>query len=567
MLGIYARISGEKEDDEDRSIDFQIEKGKEMAVELGLSYRTYTDEGVSGTTSPDEREGLSQLLLDIVSGDITHLYVWHQYRLYRSDEARMKVQTVCRRHKVEIYYDREKFNYDDPTAKLLDSIMSATGQFYVDLTKKHVAGVIEKNFKEGKVHGRMPFGYSKGSERELIPNPETEGIVKSIFEWSANGETAGAIRDRLNRMRIPPYFGGKWKKTSVLKVLHNPMYYGQRNFKGSHVPCPALIDRELFERSLATLEQNATTKGVHNPDRFYLNGLIRCNNCGNRYLGMQTKYPHYMCATKRDDPKKCTSTNINASFLDDLVWYVMLNNLQDLIERELSNQNGLDELKERLRNVQDEMDDLLKQEVRHGEMLISNALTLEALETISQRIKKDREKLTREIKVVSSQIQSYNKPDLSDLNFKGTVSLPNTVKRELAQKYIHEIGVFGIDKVRRIDIVFKYKRLALSYYIHTKKGFAVNRHYPELILTGKMLKQKFKKASDELRWWNNVPVIKEVNDKVLSDNFDVIEGEGFEIKLPDGSIQPTFMDYKPYFYYDSEPEPIYDHEARVTHLI
>lgn len=69
MLGIYTRISGNKEDGKDTSIEIQSELGIAFAKRIGLSYKVYTDIGISGAKDEiEDRPEFPLLLNDIKKG-------------------------------------------------------------------------------------------------------------------------------------------------------------------------------------------------------------------------------------------------------------------------------------------------------------------------------------------------------------------------------------------------------------------------------------------------------------------------------------------------------------------
>jgi site-specific DNA recombinase len=96
MLGIYARISKEKELGKDRSINDQIKSGKDLAEKLNLNYEIYIDEGYSGTLDIEERPELIKLVDDILSKKITYVFAYDQSRLERNKDVWAKLYNLFR---------------------------------------------------------------------------------------------------------------------------------------------------------------------------------------------------------------------------------------------------------------------------------------------------------------------------------------------------------------------------------------------------------------------------------------------------------------------------------------
>ena len=87
MLGIYCRISKEKEVGKDRSIDDQRLLGIELANKLGVEYEVYIDEGISGTLAINERPALFKLVQDAIDNKINMFYYYDASRLEREPET------------------------------------------------------------------------------------------------------------------------------------------------------------------------------------------------------------------------------------------------------------------------------------------------------------------------------------------------------------------------------------------------------------------------------------------------------------------------------------------------
>jgi site-specific DNA recombinase len=56
MLAIYCRTSKNKEEGTDYSIETQQQGGIKLASQLGLEYKFYIDEGMSGTLAIEETD-------------------------------------------------------------------------------------------------------------------------------------------------------------------------------------------------------------------------------------------------------------------------------------------------------------------------------------------------------------------------------------------------------------------------------------------------------------------------------------------------------------------------------
>ena len=101
MLGIYCRTS--KQRDNKYTIENQKDGGIKCAKELGLKYRIYVDDGISGTLDESIRGGLAELFKDIRLGELTHVYVIDQSRIERESNTWKVFVSLSLNHNI-LYY-------------------------------------------------------------------------------------------------------------------------------------------------------------------------------------------------------------------------------------------------------------------------------------------------------------------------------------------------------------------------------------------------------------------------------------------------------------------------------
>jgi len=234
----------------------------------------------------------------------------------------------------------------------------------------------ETNF----VWGTPPFGYEiieNRGEKHLIINSKEAKIIKKIFdiylEEHGLGKTAKRIYEIGYRARTQR--DGKnivLSSFMISKILDNETYIGNFYY-GKTYPCepnnpikkekknilssrkyrlkeqwkvlkvPAIIDKPTFERAKETKQKMA--KQSLKPTRHYLcQGLIRCVNCGYRYIGKMRSKSHrlesptgshfyYVCPNKaskrRPDKPYCRSREINTKKLDGIVWEFVSSLIRD----------------------------------------------------------------------------------------------------------------------------------------------------------------------------------------------------------------------------------------------
>ena len=87
MIGIYCRISKQKEEGRDVSIPVQMDHGIEFAKSKGMEFRVFVDEGISGANdSIAERPDFTLMLEAIEKEEITIVYCYDQSRIERNNK-------------------------------------------------------------------------------------------------------------------------------------------------------------------------------------------------------------------------------------------------------------------------------------------------------------------------------------------------------------------------------------------------------------------------------------------------------------------------------------------------
>ena len=162
-----------------------------------------------------------------------------------------------------------------------------------------------------------PYGYRKvkvldGPKEKptLEPDPETNGIVKRIFDLAESRKGMMKIVRILNDEGIASPRGKLWNKPTVHNILRNEAYLGTlvwgANAKDGADPVrvdrafPATVAKAQFDRVNRILRSRAPrmTHSRRVGSTFLLSGLVKCYRCkralSGRYLSRGT-FPYYVC--------------------------------------------------------------------------------------------------------------------------------------------------------------------------------------------------------------------------------------------------------------------------------
>lgn len=519
MLAVYCRLSVDREGQ--TSTQTQQEMGIAFAEQQNMKYKVYIDEGVSGSSAIKDRPQFEAMLNDIEDDIITDIFVTDQDRLTRSELTWFTLLDIMLDKGVTLYEKGDKFDIEDDNQLLLRGIKSAVDSNFKRRTARKVTDKIEWNYKHGKAHGSIPYGWMKKSKEDtvLVVDPDKAEIVKRIFNDEIEGMSISKITKGLNKDGILSPRGAKWHKGTVTKMLSHRMYIGERPYLDTYVPIPPIISKEVFKQARIARKKNELDRGKINMDRFYLRGLVFCDVCKNRYLGNKSRYPYYQCATRRHDSNACSSKNVRALFLEEFVWFVLRHELLDEIKAMTGKDTGKERLESRQLEINNKLADLKKQEEKLILISIRTDASPEILNEQLKRIEREQGTAQRELDEVEIQLKSYEVEDTSELSTLSDFdNSPNEFKKMIAKKFINKIIISEEEGLESITINFNVKNISLSVFYDTKKGFIIDRFRPYLYITGKQLTKQYESSSDTLKWFKNEDNINRVHQMIVEKN-------------------------------------------------
>ena len=364
--GIYARISRSDGDDISESIKNQIkicENFIRRSDDLVL-FEIYQDDNYSGSTI--NRPAFQKMLEDLHDGVINCVVVKDVSRIGRDylvagdillhDFPEWGVRFVSINDDYDSVNDKNHWNLD----LILKTVMHDR---VVKDTAKKINSAIEAKMQEGTylpASVSVPYGYIKDTANiTYIPDPETSGVVKKIYELCVQGFGSTQIGLQLDKEGIPcpgklkylrgqskdpKYANAPWNKKTIRAILTDPVYIGNRVhgktkkedqtvIENAH---PAIISKELFDQVQSIMESrqiNSSTNSKRpetaaNHKDIFLGKLI-CAECGEPMFadkrcsraGSNTPSQiFYECKTyKKSSRGKCSSHYLTDAVLTEIV--------------------------------------------------------------------------------------------------------------------------------------------------------------------------------------------------------------------------------------------------------
>src|SRR5215475_1482460 len=189
--------------------------------------------------------------------------------------------------------------------KFIHGIKVLMAKNYIDnLSEETKKGMLEKA-EQGIYPTVAPLGYrnivGKDGKKTIGPDPATAPLVLRLFEWYASGnhslkDVTKMAQDAGLAFRKS---GTKVTKSTVHKILTNPIYYGDfdwlgKRYQGVHEP---LISQELFNRVHEVLTDKGNRRTHQQKHHWAFQGLVSCGHCGCAFTAEVKKgrYVYYHC--------------------------------------------------------------------------------------------------------------------------------------------------------------------------------------------------------------------------------------------------------------------------------
>lgn len=368
-------------------------------------------EEVGSADSIAARSEMQKLLLDVVSGKWTGVYVMDIDRLSRGDAGDQATVMRAFQSSGTIIRTPGK-DYDFTQAA--DEDFGEQKLFFAHWEHKTIKRRLyrgrERSAEEGWFIGnRVPFGYVKvyaqGKDGPtLAVYPEQAEIVREIFQMYADGLSSHKICDDLNARGVKPNFSDYWAPSTIRSMLKNPVYIGLISW-GKRVSRPTLeggqkrvinprailaqgrhepiVPELLWDAVQARLQGNikpTTRRGneLSNP----LAGLVRCARCGytmqrsagTRYKqGNQTEAPDMLrCHNRQCDQIRARIDVVEEMVLEylDSVFIVPESYIRGEHEVQKAGQiDAQESRKKAIKLLQDQIKQTESQETRQKELL------------------------------------------------------------------------------------------------------------------------------------------------------------------------------------------------------
>jgi site-specific DNA recombinase len=331
-MALYARVSTQEQTKKDYpSCESQIE---ELVAHCRLQgwevAEIIKDEGYSAGSL--NRPGLTRIRSLVERGYIEGILCTWYDRLTRSREFYI-LDKEFRTHQVDFITLHDPTDRHTASGRFMEMMLVGAKAYEREQTGEKVSIKLRMRREKGLWNGGLvPFGFMRGADHVLSPDPDKSAMVTGLFQTYVETASEAAVRDWLKAHQIPAPNGAEvWCVGTIRDLLLNRRYIGEieinpRNFgieglpensayrivKAPHEP---LVPVELFELAQAVRKEKATASPnrVGRPrsysqnqcDRvFPLQSRIYCAKCGHSMT------PYYVVHKPNRKEKR-----VNASYI------------------------------------------------------------------------------------------------------------------------------------------------------------------------------------------------------------------------------------------------------------
>lgn len=396
-VGEYVRLSkedGDKPESDsiqnqkkiiDNHLDYLRKQGERIA-----SIMVYADDGYAGGNF--NRPDFQRMIADVEAGKINCIVFKDNSRLGRNYPELGKLMEDYFPQKgiriISVLNNLDSLRNPESYCSAIVSFSNIVNDDYIRQLSIKIKSTLNMKRRNGEFIGNYaPYGYKKSAEdrHKLEIDNEAAKVVRTIFNWYADGLSASGIVKRLNALHIPTPSAyktingckgfqshssgglktGAWAIASVNTMLQDEVYIGnlvQGKFKsvsyrskkmapnekskwivieGTHDPIVSdeqfAIVHERFSKHLRVPPQK------EEPHLF--SGMVFCESCGRRLTrSISNGCARWRCPTRTYAPDKCQCPSIAESKL----YTITLETIQREVAQLVNPQTAIEDAKKDL---------------------------------------------------------------------------------------------------------------------------------------------------------------------------------------------------------------------------
>lgn len=436
----------------------------------------FIDEGISGRKA-DKRPAFQKMIAIAKSKpkkfDVILVHKFDRFARSREDSVVYKslLRKECGIKVISITESIE----DDKFSVILEAMLEAMAEYYsLNLSDEVKKGMTEKA-RRGQFQASPPFGYEIKNKELIIKEDEAKAVKLMFDKFLYENASFLSIAKYINSLGYKTHRGNLFENRTIEYILNNPIYCGKvrwtptgkikRNYnnensiieKSTHIP---IISEEEFDKVKEKLSKRKEInrkyyKGNSLENLHWLNGLVRCKECGKTLVRNQKHY--YQCNGYVKG--LCTTSQfIKISEIEEAILNQIKKDFTSKVNLKVkfsANSFNNDEVQ----IVYTQLDKLKEKETRIKEAYINGIDTIEEYKSNKQELLEQKDYLDSKLKELEEAKNIKPKESIIKENLKTVYEILSDDNIDMQRKY--EISHLLIEKIefsksaRRLDLEYK----------------------------------------------------------------------------------------------------------------
>lgn len=479
---IYARVSSREQEREGFSIPAQLKLLKEYALKNGFQIvKEFSD---AETAKKAGRTNYNQMLAFLKSNPaVKTVLVEKTDRLYRN----FKDYVTLEDYDLEVHLVKEGTIISKNSKshdKFIHGIKVLMAKNYIDNLSEEISKGLKEAVEQGYWPFQPPYGYLRGTKKNLIIDKSRVLFVRRAFELFATG------RYSLRKLSEKLFEEGYYYKVERPKItacvlecmLKNVIYVGQMNcngvvYQGKH---PSIINREIFDKAQLAFLKVDKSKVRKNFDFLYP-GILKCGVCGYSFCGERQKKNNIYYRCSHYD-RSCPNTvylsenELTQSFRMHLKRIGLNEDIYELIKLSLQiclgdEQTFHKEETSRINSEIEECKEILKKMYLDQ---LNNVLEYDLWVNLKNEYEVKLNRLSAELQKYNNANTNYLDTGLKILDLCHRASLPATeLKAAEVAQIIREVYLSAMVKNKKVKVIFREPFATIEKLIKlAKQGIA-----------------------------------------------------------------------------------------------
>ena len=299
---IYVRISSDPSG-ERAGVERQRSDCEALAGSLGLNGLKLYEDNDKSAFSGKARPAFERMLTDAADGHVSTVIVWAVDRLYRRLADLERIVTVFDAAGVTVHAVKSgDIDLSTADGRLHARLLGSVAQHESEKKSERIAARAKQRalVERRMTTAQRPFGWRfiEGKKGGLVPDPVEAPALAAAYQDIADGLSLRATWKRLGQ-RVDV---GKMAPATLGLILRNPRNAGLVVYKdeivGEAADGQKIVDRDLFDRAAAILNDPARRTSPGRPANTWLTGLLVCGRCGGPMAagGRLDTGPAYICS-------------------------------------------------------------------------------------------------------------------------------------------------------------------------------------------------------------------------------------------------------------------------------